>query len=85
MCPHVGGALPYLIGRIDHQTMVLKRGADHIRKAPSEYLRQVWFDSVTPKFAGPYKLLYPSDHPWVDPRLIIRQIESQHFPALFGL
>jgi predicted TIM-barrel fold metal-dependent hydrolase len=23
VCPHVGGALPYLIGRVDHQTMVL--------------------------------------------------------------
>ncbi len=24
VCPHVGGALPYLIGRIDHQTQVLE-------------------------------------------------------------
>lgn len=88
VCPHVGGALPYLIGRIDHQTMILKRGAEHIRKAPSEYLRQVWVDTVTPiglaidyawKFAGPDKLLYSSDHPWVDPQLIIRQVESQKF------
>ena len=38
VCPHVGGALPYLIGRVDHQTMVLKRGAENIRRAPSEYL-----------------------------------------------
>src|SRR3954453_12469752 len=30
VCPHVGGALPYLVGRLDHQTMVLKRGADKI-------------------------------------------------------
>ncbi len=89
VCPHVGGALPYLIGRVDHQTMVLKRGAERIRKAPSEYLRQVWFDTVTPiglaidyarKFAGPDKLLYSSDHPWVDPQLIIQQVESQNFP-----
>ena len=28
VCPHVGGALPYLVGRLDHQTMVLKRGAE---------------------------------------------------------
>src|SRR5690349_6660584 len=48
VCPHVGGALPYLIGRMDHQTMVLKRGADKIHKAPSEYLKQVWFDTVSP-------------------------------------
>ena len=31
VCPHVGGTLPYLIGRLDHQTQVLKRGAEHIR------------------------------------------------------
>ncbi len=88
VCPHVGGALPYLIGRVDHQTMVLKRGADHIRKAPSEYLKNVWFDTVTPiglairyalDFAGPDKLLYSSDHPWVDPQLIVDQVESQKF------
>jgi predicted TIM-barrel fold metal-dependent hydrolase len=89
VCPHVGGALPYLVGRVDHQTMVLKRGAENIRKAPSQYLRQVWFDTVTPiglaikyvwEFAGPDKLLYSSDHPWVDPQLIVQQVESQKLP-----
>jgi predicted TIM-barrel fold metal-dependent hydrolase len=90
VCPHVGGALPYLIGRMDHQTMVLKRGANHIHRAPSEYLRRVWLDTVTPiglgirfahDFAGPDKLLYSSDHPWVDPQIIIDQVESQKFSS----
>ena len=90
VCPHVGGALPYLIGRVDHQTMVLKRGADSIHRAPSEYLKRVWLDTVTPiglgikfayDFAGPNKLLYSSDHPWVDPQIIIDQVESQRLPA----
>jgi aminocarboxymuconate-semialdehyde decarboxylase len=85
VCPHVGGALPYLIGRVDHQTMVLKRGAEHIRRAPSEYLKRVWLDTVSPiglgikyahDFAGPDKLLYSSDHPWVDPQIIIDQVEG---------
>jgi aminocarboxymuconate-semialdehyde decarboxylase len=80
VCPHVGGALPYLVGRIDHQTMVLKRGAEKIRRAPSEYLKQVWFDTVSPigmairyglDFGGSDKMLYSSDHPWVDPKLIL--------------
>jgi aminocarboxymuconate-semialdehyde decarboxylase len=79
VCPHVGGALPYLIGRIDHQTMVLKRGAENIRKPPSEYLKQIWFDTVSPialaiqygiDFGGSDKMLYSSDHPWVDPKMI---------------
>jgi len=89
VCPHVGGALPYLVGRIDHQTMVLKRGAEHIRRAPSEYLRNVYFDAVSPislaihyayEFAGPDRLLYSSDHPWVDPALIAGNIESLKLP-----
>ena len=80
VCPHVGGALPYLIGRIDHQTMVLKRGAENIHKPPSEYLKQIWFDTVSPislaikygiDFAGPDRMLYSSDHPWVDPKMIL--------------
>jgi hypothetical protein len=48
----VGGALPYLIGRIDHQTQVLKRGAEKIQKPPSEYLKQVYLDTVTPIALG---------------------------------
>jgi predicted TIM-barrel fold metal-dependent hydrolase len=90
VCPHVGGALPYLVGRIDHQTMVLKRGSEKIRKAPSEYLKQVWFDTVSPislairygiDFAGPDKMLYSSDHPWVDPKLILRLVRELRLPA----
>jgi predicted TIM-barrel fold metal-dependent hydrolase len=90
VCPHVGGALPYLIGRVDHQTMVLKRGAENIRRAPSEYLKRVWLDTVTPiglgikyacDFATTDKILYSSDHPWVDPQLIIDRIESQKLAA----
>jgi predicted TIM-barrel fold metal-dependent hydrolase len=54
-------------------------GAENIRHAPSEYLRRVWLYAW--QFAGPDKLLYASDHPWVDPQLIIDQIEGQKLPA----
>ena len=79
VCPHVGGALPYLIGRLDHQTMVLKRGAENLTRPPSEYLRQVWFDTVSPwppavryglEMVGPDQLMFASDHPWVEPDVI---------------
>jgi predicted TIM-barrel fold metal-dependent hydrolase len=85
VCPHVGGALPYLVGRMDHQTMVLKRGADKIRKPPSEYLKQVWFDTVSPiglavkygiDFAGAEKMLFSTDHPWVDPKIILGVVKG---------
>jgi predicted TIM-barrel fold metal-dependent hydrolase len=107
VCPHVGGALPYLIGRIDHQTQVLKRGAEHIRKPPSEYLKRVYLDTVSPlplairyayDFVGPDRLLFGSDHPWVDPQTILDSIRKLRLPpadeakilggnarALFGL
>lgn len=90
VCPHVGGALPFLIGRVDHQTMVLRRGAENIRRAPSEYLKQVWLDTVSPNplairyglaFSGPAKMLYSSDHPWVDPQLIIDGVQSLKLSA----
>ncbi len=90
VCPHVGGTLPFLIGRIDHQTMVLKRGAENIRKAPSEYLKQIWLDTVSPialaikygcDFVGTDRMLYASDHPWVDPVLITGQLQSLKLPA----
>ncbi len=90
VCPHVGGALPYLVGRIDHQTMVLKRGAENIRRAPSEYLKQVWLDTVSPiplaikygcEFSGVDKMLYSSDHPWVDPTMIAGLVEGLKFSA----
>ena len=90
VCPHVGGALPYLIGRIDHQTQVLKRGAENISKPPSEYLRQIYLDCVSPiamainygyEFVGPDQLLYASDHPWVDPVMIAGHVRSLNLPA----
>jgi len=85
VCPHAGGALPYLVGRVDHQTMVLKRGAENIRMAPSEYLKRVYLDTVSPipmairyatDFVGTDRMLYSSDHPWVDPSLIAGHVES---------
>ncbi len=90
VCPHAGGALPYLIGRVDHQTMVLRRGVEHINRPPSEYLRQVYLDTVSPigmairyayDFVGPERLLFSSDHPWVDPALIAGEVESLNLPA----
>ncbi len=90
VCPHLGGVLPYLIGRVDHQTRVLKRGGENLTKAPSEYLKQIYLDIVSPlplamRFAldmvAPDHLLYASDHPWVDPKLILNCLASLKLPA----
>lgn len=90
VCPHLGGTLPYIVGRLDHQTQVLKRGPKYLKKPPSEYLKQVWLDIVSPlplamrfgyDFMGPDRLLYASDHPWVDPVLIADGLRSLKLPA----
>ena len=85
VCPHVGGVLPYLIGRLDYQVLALKRGGDRIQRAPRESLKRVWFDTVTgiglgiqfaKDFAGADKLMYGSDHPWIDPQYNIDALDS---------
>ncbi len=78
--PHVGGILPYMSGRIDHQTEVLGRAREHISQPPSVYLRNIYFDTVSPslqalhfayEFVGEHRLLFGTDHPWVDmPRFV---------------
>lgn len=90
VCPHLGGTLPFIVGRIDHQVQVLKRGPKYLTRLPSEYLRQVWLDIVSPlplairfayDFMGPEKLLYASDAPWVDPKLIADGLTGLSLPA----
>ena len=90
VCPHLGGTLPYIIGRLDHQVTVLKRGPRNLTRTPSEYLKQVWLDIVSPlplamKFGhelmGADHLLYASDHPWVEPQLISDALRSLRLPA----
>jgi len=89
VCPHLGGTLPYIIGRLDHQTQVLKRGPKNLTRAPSEYHRQVWLDIVSPlpsamrysyDFMGAKRLLFASDHPWVEPSLILEDLRSLKLP-----
>ena len=85
VCPHLGGTLPYIIGRLDHQVNVLKRGPRTLTRSPSEYLKSIWLDVVSPlplavkfghDFIGADRLLYSSDHPWVEPSLIIDTVRA---------
>jgi predicted TIM-barrel fold metal-dependent hydrolase len=65
--------------------MVLKRGAENLSRAPSEYLRDIWFDTVSPwpaavryglEMVGPDQLMFASDHPWVDPGVIVPIVDA---------
>jgi predicted TIM-barrel fold metal-dependent hydrolase len=88
VCPHLGGALPFIIGRLDHQTQVLRRGPK-LRRKPGEYLRDVWFDIVSPlpeaiefmhRLVGHERLLFASDYPWVAHEVILETLRKANIP-----
>lgn len=90
VCPHLGGTLPYISGRMDHQLTVLKRGPQNLQRKPSEYLRSIYMDIVSPlpeamrfalDFSSADKLLFSSDHPWVQPKEILEPLLSLKLPA----
>lgn len=90
VCPHLGGTLPYIVGRLDHQVNVLKRGPRTLTRSPSDYLKRIWMDVVSPlplavkfghDFIGPDRLLFSSDHPWVEPSLIIDTVHAANLPS----
>ncbi|HEY1053081.1 MAG TPA: amidohydrolase family protein [Prosthecobacter sp.] len=90
VCPHLGGTLPYICGRMDHQITVLKRSTQTLQRKPSEYLRDIHMDIVSPlpeamrfalDFSSADKLLFSSDHPWVDPKEILNPLRSLKLPA----
>ncbi|MBU7004378.1 MAG: amidohydrolase, partial [Theionarchaea archaeon] len=87
--PHAGGVLPYMMGRIEHQTEVMGRGREHISRSVAYYLKQVFFDVVSPskqalefvyEFHGPERLLFGTDHPWVSPRIFMDLLDSMDIP-----
>lgn len=87
--PHVGGVLPYLMGRVEEQTEVKRRGREHITQPPRSYYRQVYLDLVSPDahaldfamaVAGPERLLFGSDHPWVGIDTMLGYVRSCDWP-----
>ena len=87
--PHVGGVLPYMMGRIEHQTEVMGRGREHIKQPPSAYMSGIYLDTVSPsaqalryayEFSGPEHLVFGTDHPWVDPQLFVTLVEEMDIP-----
>ena len=88
--PHVGGILPYLMGRVVEQTEVKRRGRDHITQSPRETYKRVYLDLVSPDplaiqyaydFAGADRLLFGSDHPWVSIDAILHIVKALKIPA----
>ncbi|MCI2415963.1 amidohydrolase family protein [Saccharopolyspora sp. K220] len=68
---HGGGLLPYQAGRVD------KNARQPLPLPPSEYLKRIFVDTVTPQaltvrtaleFYGPDKVIYGTDYPCWSPR-----------------
>lgn len=75
---------------MDHQFGVLKRGPQHLKKKPSDYLHEIFMDVVSPlpeamrfalDFTSADKLLFASDHPWVDAPEILGPLLQLGLPA----
>lgn len=71
--PHLGGAFPYLIGRMDYAYQIRPVCRQHISKPPSYYLKTMYVDAVSfhpPSLRcayetlGPGHMLLGSDHPF---------------------
>lgn len=69
---HLGGAIPYLVERLDRGFHAFKECRAHIDRPPSEYLREFYYDSVNfdvralqlaIDFAGADHILAGSDYP----------------------
>ena len=72
---HGGGLLPYQAGRIDKNAR-----QEGLAQAPSEYLKRIFVDTVTPQaltvrtaveFYGPDNVIYGTDHPCWSPKAAI--------------
>lgn len=85
VCPHVWSLLPFLIDRVDIQVSRFPEFfAGKIKKAPSEYLKNVYtdcnnFSTDTLKFAvnkmgGVENMMFGSDSPFVEAKFIAKLI-----------
>jgi aminocarboxymuconate-semialdehyde decarboxylase len=77
---HTGGALPYQAGRMDKNS-----GAARLPHPPSDYLRRMYTDTVSPhtmgvrfaiEFYGADHVMYGSDYPCWDPDVALAIIDE---------
>jgi len=70
---HAGGFLPYTCGRLDRGFRIQDSGTGKIAKLPSEYLKLLYFDTITHSTMaleyliahfGAEKVLLGSDYPY---------------------
>jgi aminocarboxymuconate-semialdehyde decarboxylase len=75
VAPHLGAAMPYLLGRIDYETSRYPNAGTTLSIPPSEHLRRVYLDSVSVwppavrlvlDVFGAHRLLFGTDAPFWD-------------------
>jgi aminocarboxymuconate-semialdehyde decarboxylase len=85
--PHLGGVLPYLAARIDHEYRQPWAGTEPLPQPPSEYLLRFYTDTVSlsplalelaERVYGADHLLYASDYPYWPPGDGLELVKS-HF------
>jgi aminocarboxymuconate-semialdehyde decarboxylase len=95
--PHLGATVPFLAGRIDFEYRQPWAQSRALDRAPSEYLRSFWTDTVSDnpgalrlalEFYGEGKLLFGSDYPWWPPAdgvaLVERTLDPREAAAVLG-
>ena len=69
---HLGGAIPYIAERLDRGYEAFSECRAHVRRPPSAYLKEFYYDTVNfdpaalrlaLAFAGPQRILAGSDYP----------------------
>jgi predicted TIM-barrel fold metal-dependent hydrolase len=74
---HVGGVIPYILGRIDYESSRIPGGLGALDAPPSEHVHKLYVDAVSAwppalrlaiDVLGPDRVMFASDHPFWDPR-----------------
>jgi aminocarboxymuconate-semialdehyde decarboxylase len=84
--PHLGGVLPYLARRVDHEYAKPWADTEVLERPPSEYLDRFYTDvvSLNPwalracvEIYGPERLLFASDYPYWAPAQSLELVRSE--------
>jgi len=84
---HLGGAIPYLIGRIDRGYAMFQECKTNISRPPSVYLKKIYLDTISfhkpaltcaYESVGPNRLVFGTDYPfpWTTPASAIKEIQG---------
>jgi len=89
---HAGASLPSLIGRLDSCVFHDEAVANRLRKAPSEYLKDMYFDAISygaPQLqtlitlVGEDRIVFGTDNPFFPPpgKNIHEDVSTQLWPS----